>query len=108
MANFVSKKSKSPRPRATEVNRRSLVEQDPQTIKDRIAALGPPSGITSYDVEFGADSEGEPAVWVIMYVENDADDTVTAATAFARRLQHDLLSRDYGRAWPYIRFKLAS
>ncbi len=76
-------------------------------IKERIVALHPPESIEHFDVQFGEDSEGEPAVWINFYVEDDSEATISAVTTFAKRVQQDLLSHEWRQGWPYIRVRSA-
>jgi hypothetical protein len=76
-------------------------------IRRRIAMLDPPDHIDNIDVRFGKDSDGEPAVWIDVVVDDESDETVTSLVRFATRVQLALLS-DYQEAWPYVRFRTAS
>jgi len=70
-------------------------------IENQIAAVARPSTIKSIRVKRGEDAEGEEALWIQIFVDDDA--SPEELRGFAQTLQREILANPYG-LWPYIRF----
>ena len=69
-----------------------------------------PDFVLSWDFELGADSTGDPAVWVWVIVKDDATDRpdfTRLSTAVERKIREALNDAKVGR-WPFVRFRTAS
>ncbi len=69
-----------------------------------------PYGIRHFDVEFGEDATGDPAVWISFPIEDDPDPS-TEKLSNLNRLVHQVqdMIREYGvTRWPYVRFRAAN
>jgi hypothetical protein len=69
-----------------------------------------PYGIRQFDLEFGEDSTGDPAVWILFPIDDDPDPS-TEKLSSLNRLVHQTrdMIREYGvTRWPYVRFRAAS
>ncbi len=79
---------------------------DAESIKQQIARLKPSFDINGTDVEFGADSAGEPAVWIYLHVPENESWTVAAERSrFAEAIETAVLDANEGRRWPYVSFR---
>ena len=69
-----------------------------------------PPGVhaTGFDLTFGEDQTGRPAVWILLPVdkkyENPSPKWITEVTDFVNRLRGDLLNENLEH-WPYIDLK---
>jgi hypothetical protein len=69
-----------------------------------------PPGVhaTGFDLTFGEDQTGRPAVWILLPVdkryENPSSKSISELRDFVNRLRDDLLKEDL-RYWPYIDVK---
>jgi hypothetical protein len=68
-----------------------------------------PSNVHGFDVDFGEDSAGDPAVWIWLMVDDEAqpsDQSIARLAHFVREVRSDLLRAGL-RYWPYVRFRPA-
>ena len=68
-----------------------------------------PYGIRQFDLEFGEDSTGDPAVWIWFPIDDDPDPSKEKLSRLNRlvRQTRDMI-REYGiTRWPYVNFRAA-
>lgn len=78
-------------------------------IRELVRAAAEPEGFPAFDLAFGEDSTGSPAVWISFFVES-ADDPTPELIRSVRRLRRRVLSALFGHGIsrvPYIRFRKA-
>jgi hypothetical protein len=66
--------------------------------------------VLNWDFRLGADSTGEPAIWVWVFVDPDVaagEDFNTLASDVQRRVRDSLAEAGIAR-WAYVRFRTAS
>ena len=66
-----------------------------------------PPNVRDYQLDFGTDSVGDPAVYIVFTVDDardPSDQTVKNVTDFSRELRNQLL-RAGVRHWPHFRFQ---
>lgn len=69
-----------------------------------------PPGVKTFELEFGEDSEGDPAVWVWFIVDDDLNpspEKVSKLNKLARSVTTDIRSKIANR-WPYVQFRAAA
>jgi len=69
-----------------------------------------PADVRSFEVNFGRDSTGDPAVWIWFLVQDDnnpSEEKIDGLNQFANSVRSDLLKADL-RYWPYIDFRAAA
>jgi len=77
-----------------------------KSIKRQIAGLAQPAEIAGIDVDFGSDTTGAPAAWIYLHVRDDIPKgLIGELSRFAQRVQLEILRRNEGRFWPYVRFR---
>jgi len=76
-----------------------------ESIKEQIATLDPPMEIRNVDVDFGADSDGEPAIWIYLHVDDNSQAQLVELNKFAQKVQSALLEWNPDHVWPYVRFR---
>src|SRR5437660_12029547 len=75
-----------------------------KSIKRQIAGLAQPAEIAGIDVDFGSDTTGAPAAWIYLHVRDDIPKgLIGELSRFAQRVQLEILRRNEGRPWPYVR-----
>jgi len=68
-----------------------------------------PYGIKGFDLEFGEDATGDPAVWISFPIDDDLHPSKEKLSRLNKLVQqtHDMI-REYGVSrWPYVRFRAA-
>jgi hypothetical protein len=68
-----------------------------------------PPNVRGFDVDFGEDSAGDPAVWIWLAVDDEvqpSDQSIAGLAKFVRDVRSDLLRAGL-RYWPYVRFRPA-
>jgi hypothetical protein len=67
-----------------------------------------PPGVRRFEVEYGEDSTGAPAVWIWFIVDDDpdlSDAKLSQLNEFVRSVTFDLLDSGVEH-WPYIHFRV--
>lgn len=84
--------------------------QEGDKVEEALKSVDFPSWAVNWDYELGSDHDGEPAVWVNLYV----DETTAPRKEFGRFASrmttaiHEALSRVGSTRWPYIRVRTAA
>jgi hypothetical protein len=79
-------------------------------IRDALEMITFPDAVLTWNFELGADSTGDPAVWVWIFVDSETA-TSENFTQLANDIQHrvrESLTTAGVMRWPYIRFRTAS
>ena len=69
-----------------------------------------PSNVRGTDLEFGEDSNGEPAVWIWLTVDDElkpSDESIVGLNWFVTNVRSELLRAGL-HYWPYVRFRPAA
>jgi hypothetical protein len=85
---------------------KAILEEDKHLIQQVWERLEHPSEIRCYDLEFGSDHAGDPAVWIFLEWDKDANpslDLVADLTPFSRRFSASLLEAGLHH-WPFVTF----
>jgi hypothetical protein len=71
-------------------------------IRNQVTQLHPPKEVQEIRVDFGADSDDDPAVWISLYVdESISDATIAELTRFKHTVRETMLRGEPG-PWPYV------
>jgi hypothetical protein len=82
-------------------------EQEDATIRRIVDGMPWPEDVRGYDVEFGSDWEGDPAVYVWLVVDDDlrpSDDKLRRVGNFRRAVARALLDAELSH-WPFVRLR---
>jgi hypothetical protein len=66
-----------------------------------------PADVRSFEVKFGTDATGDPAVWIWFLVDEDnnpSHEKIRGLNRFADKVRSELLKMNL-RYWPYIDFR---
>lgn len=69
-----------------------------------------PADVKSFEVRFGKDATGDPAIWIWFLVDDDINpsaEKISRLSEFGDLVRSDLLGADL-RYWPYVDFRAAS
>lgn len=85
-------------------------DREADEIRRILMSLTFPREVLTWDIEFGTDSTGDPALWLWIILEDRAADGVefAALTAGVREQIRRALRDAQIERWPYIRFRTAS
>lgn len=86
---------------------RAWTEQEEQRIRDVVERRALPKFFRGYDVEFGADWAGDPAVTVWLLVDTEratTPDEMDAIHGFVQHTGRELVELGLSH-WPYVRFR---
>jgi len=86
---------------------RRIQEQEDTTIRRIVDGMPWPQDVKGYDVEFGEDWEGDPAVRVWFLVDDDlrpSDEKVERVGRFTRNVTQALLDAELSH-WPFVRLR---
>jgi hypothetical protein len=86
---------------------RRIQEQEDATIRRIVDAVPWPEDVKGYDVEFGSDWEGDPAVRVWFLVDDDlrpSDEKVERVRRFTDEVTGALLDAELMH-WPFVRLR---
>jgi hypothetical protein len=64
-----------------------------------------PTGISAFDIEYGEDPSGDPAVWIWFHHENDpkvSRSRIRELSLFLESVQMDILRRMGTQPFPYV------
>ena len=84
--------------------------QEVHQIHDSVKRHPLPANVRSFEVNFGRDSTGDPAMWIWFLVDNDnnpSKEKIDELNRFANSVRSDLLKANL-RYWPYVDFRAAS
>ena len=87
-----------------------LSRDEVQDIHEIVRKRQRPEGVRDFEIRFGTDATGDPAVWVWFLVDDDSipsPDKVSRLTDFGNLVRSDLLQSNL-RYWPYIDFRSQS
>jgi len=88
---------------------KSSAGAEAEQIRELVQKAAEPEGFPAFELSFGEDSTGDPAVWIWFLIEN-ADEATTSRLKAMRRLrervQTTLFEHQIGRI-PYIRYREA-
>lgn len=79
-------------------------------LHDLISKYANEAGYGRFQLEFGEDSTGTPAVWVWFIVDDDLNPSkakLSSANTLAQRIRSEVIRSGQGR-WPYVSFRAAS
>jgi hypothetical protein len=86
---------------------RRIREQEEATIRQIVDAKPWPEDVKGYDVEFGSDWEGDPAVRVWFLIEDDlrpSDEKLKRVGRFMDEVRDALLDAELSH-WPFVRLR---
>ena len=66
-----------------------------------------PDSIKRVRLRFGHDHDGDPAVWIILYIIDDlskTDTEIAEISSYGDRFRDDVIQADTGR-WPFVRME---
>jgi hypothetical protein len=90
----------------------NYIQQDREADEVRriLMSLTFPREVLTWDIEFGTDSTGDPALWLWIILEDGAANDVefAALTAGIRDQIRRALRDAHIESWPYVRFRTAS
>jgi hypothetical protein len=69
-----------------------------------------PPSVKGFELEFGEDSTGDLAVWILFDVDQDlqpSKEKLSALTRLDRSVRADLLATGITR-WPYVKFRVTA
>jgi hypothetical protein len=78
-----------------------------RTIQDIVTARPWPAAVKGYELEFGEDSTGDPAVWIWLAIDDDvrpSAEKIQELGEFRRDVQSAILDAHLSR-WPYVGFR---
>jgi hypothetical protein len=84
--------------------------QEVRKIHDLVKRHKSPANVRSFEVRFGKDSTGDPAVWIRFLVDDDLNPSqkqISQLTEFGNKVRSELLGADI-RYWPYVEFRAAA
>src|SRR5437667_7226806 len=76
-------------------------------IRRLVKQVAEPEGFPLFELDFGEDSTGTPAVWISFLLDHEYPTTkssIQALTQLGQRVKSSLFQHDIGRV-PYIRFR---
>ena len=88
---------------------RRIREQEDATIRRIVDAMPWPEEVKGYDVEFGSDWEGDPAVYVRLLVDDDlrpSEEKLERVGRFKDAVRDALLDAELSH-WPFVRLRAA-
>jgi hypothetical protein len=80
-----------------------------QKIRELIGRHRLPAGVHGFDIRYGKDAAGDPAMWVRFEIDDEPDpaqEKVAALNDLRRAVQSQLLALDL-EYWPYVEFRSA-
>lgn len=80
---------------------------DAAEIRKLVSKFAAPAGYDRFQLEFGEDATGDPAVWVWFIVEDDpmpSKEQVALASALAENVRNVLIDSGHDW-WPYVGFR---
>jgi hypothetical protein len=86
---------------------RRIQEQEDATIRRIVDAMPWPEDVKGYDVEFGSDWEGDPAVYVWLVVDDDlrpSEEKLARVGNFRRAVTRALLDAVLSH-WPFVQLR---
>ena len=78
-----------------------------RAIQDIVKGRPWPPAVKGFELEFGEDSTGDPAVWVWLMIDDDVSpsaEKIRELGYFSRDLQSAIIDAGLSR-WPYVRFR---
>jgi hypothetical protein len=82
-------------------------EQEDATIRRIVDGMSWPEDVKGYDVEFGSDWEGDPAVYVWFLIDDDlrpSEEKLERVGNFRRAVERALLDAELSH-WPFVRLR---
>lgn len=79
-------------------------------VREVVGKWGLPPNVHGFDVEFGEDSTGYPAVWIWLTIKDElkpSAQSISALSQFVDNVTDELVRRRL-RHWPYIRYRPAA
>ncbi|MBI1776607.1 MAG: hypothetical protein HYR63_14775 [Proteobacteria bacterium] len=79
-----------------------------------VSKLKLPAGVKRFELQFGDDSTGDPAVWVLFIIDDDLNPSPKKVSEFSKLAQEvtaDLLAKLPKKGierWPYVQFRAAA
>ena len=76
-------------------------------IRRMVKQIAEPEGFSLFELDFGEDSTGTPAVWISFLLDHEyptTKDSIQALTRLGQRVKSNLFEHDISRV-PYIRFR---
>ncbi len=86
---------------------RRIQEQEEATLRRIVYAMPWPEDVKGYDVEFGSDWEGDPAVYVWLVVDDDlrpSDEKLRRVGQFRHSVRRALLAAEMSH-WPFVQLR---
>ena len=88
----------------------AIRDQDERRIRAVLDRPGRPDSIKGFQIEFGEDHAGDPAVWVWLLVRDDnrspqeLQELLDTSIPFSRAVGTELVGMRLAH-WPYVRFR---
>jgi hypothetical protein len=86
---------------------RMVIEEEQRTIETIVKARPWPAAVKGFEVAFGVDSTGDPAVRIWLDVDDDInppDDKIKELSRFDLALESDLIEAGLSH-WPYVGYR---
>ncbi len=86
---------------------KTLRQQDENVIRTVLRRSGFPAAVKGYEIEFGEDHSGDPAVWIWLLVREETEPSkifLDELIPYARAIGRELVEAQLGH-WPYVRFR---
>jgi hypothetical protein len=85
------------------------INREEKIVREILTRWTLPSNVHGFEIDFGEDSAGDPAVWIWLTVDDEiqpSDQSIAGLAQFVRGVRNDLLRAGL-RYWPYVRFRPA-
>lgn len=87
-----------------------VASREAKIVRDVVRKWHLPSNVRGFDVEFGEDSSGDPAVWIWLTIKDElkpSAQSISNLNDFVTKVRSDLLRRGLTH-WPYVRYRRAA
>ena len=86
------------------------IARETKIVEDIVRKWRLPPNVRRFDVEFGEDSTGDPAVWIWLLVDDElspSSQSISRMERFVTDVRSELLRKGL-RHWPYFRLRAAA
>jgi hypothetical protein len=87
-----------------------VTSREAKIVRDVVGKWHLPSNVRGFDIEFGEDASGDPAVWIWLTIEDELQpsaQSISSLNSFVTNVRSDLLRRGLTH-WPYVRYRHAA
>jgi hypothetical protein len=87
-----------------------VMSREAKIVRDAVEKWCLPPNVRGFDIEFGEDSSGDPAVWIWLTIEDElkpSAQSISNLNGFVTNVRSDLLRRGPTH-WPYVRYRRAA